>query len=172
MSKLFNIRSKKIVPIIIVLLITIASAYAVLYINWRMTFKGEEPDVRFYSWVDGSRYNTISLHYNIYSNVWLRIKNISYGLENGASASKNITFSIQNISDVDKIEAIKIDVIDPNGTMVGCLSWRSGEPIDQARLNLVMSPKKIYTLELWIEGSPELRLNDFISVDLTIEVMT
>jgi len=167
LNKVYN---KKIYIAILIILISSTSAYAILYINWNIKLTGNLPDVRFYSWKDHSAHTQLSLDYDIYPDVWVRVKNISYGLENAADTPKNITLLIESISNYNKIDDLKIIIKDPSGSSIAKLEWSRGNPINESRVNIILSPKTIYTIEIWIKGSSELKVNDEITISLLIIV--
>jgi len=164
------IRSRNLYILILIVILSSVSVYALIYISWNITLKGSIPDVRFYSWSDHTRHTKISLDYDIYPNVWLRIENASYGLENGGFKYKNITLGIQGISDQSKLDELKIIIKDPDGSQVAVLEWRKWQSIDSAKVSFVLKPKTIYTIELWIRGSSNLKVGDEITLYLVIEV--
>jgi len=167
---LHKIYSKKIYIAILIILIPSTSAYAIIYINWNIKLTGNLPDVRFYLWKDHSIHTALSLSYDIYPNVWVRVKNISYGLENAADVPKNISLFIQGISDSDKIDDLKIIIKKPDGSAIATLEWFRGKPMNESKINVLLSPKTIYTIEIWIKGSSQLKVNDEITISLLIIV--
>jgi hypothetical protein len=63
-----------------------------------------------------------------------------------------------------------MNIIDPEGRVIATLRWSSGQSLTEARTSLTLKPETIYSIELWVRGSPELRVGDEVEVEIVILV--
>jgi hypothetical protein len=160
------------VKLIILLALTATTVLGAtyLYYNLNINLVGEKSGISFYRWSDKSRVSTLSLSYNIYPNVTVRVKNSTYGLINSLKENKTIYLWIESISDEEKIRSVIINIVSPRGDVVATYEWIGGPLGQGTAIPITMEGNTIYSIEYLITGSPLVKQGDDISISITIMI--
>ncbi len=128
---------------------------------------GANTSVEFIHWIDGSHSNTISLSYDVYSDVTTYDSNATYGVRNNAIRQITVSVRVESMSNTAELANLTLTILSQDGVQqMARISWASGSAIPTPFQTFTASPQTNYIIQVSIKGASSIANNEATSIVL------
>jgi hypothetical protein len=128
---------------------------------------GAGTNIKFIHWSDGTVSNTISLAYNIYSDVTTYDDNATYGITNTATKPLTIGLRIESITNIGKVANVSLAILSQDGTQqMARVTWTAGNTLPGPQQSFTANAKTNYVIQVSIKGASAVGVGDTAGINL------